>query len=560
MVKLENKQQHAMCILQLTRIGDVIQTIQASQELKKQHPELKLIFIGRKTFCEGLKHHLSNIFDKVFLLDLPSLFILKKNDQLSGVVEQTKKTIEEINETAITVSINLSFSKSSEFLHSMIKSTHKLGTYRDQFGNLQVQDTWSQFIYSNVMGGTNNPFSLVDLFKRIIGVKGTQHLKLTRVCDTQKILVHPFASSKKKKWNLSKWSELIYQTLRDNPKSTITVVGSQNESADAIRMLDNIILKKYNHRISNLVGMTTLLEIEKELDTSALFIGHDSMVGHLASLNNVPTLTVSLGTVRPHETTPYGNNINITPKTKCFPCNQTDECDHLKCHNDVSFKIVGKAISIKLNNEEFTNKSILKNISPLLLQSCKIYKSEVSNNGMQLNNLSCDTSDLSDSFKTFYSILWKFVLESTDLTLPFPSISDQTYKELVRYVEGIENLYELYSFGIKYSGYILDESKQVSPSIEALKNSSKKLEEVDQLSLLLKNTFPLLAPLVDYCFVTKSSLTGNTVVEMAQDAMLSYEKNKNSAAILYDLIEKTLQLYEKNNRIQNTQTTPSLDV
>ena len=41
-----------IAIMQLTRFGDVIQTFQAAKELKKQHPDVRLVLIARKKFAE----------------------------------------------------------------------------------------------------------------------------------------------------------------------------------------------------------------------------------------------------------------------------------------------------------------------------------------------------------------------------------------------------------------------------------------------------------------------------------------------------------------------------
>ena len=56
----------------------------------------------------------------------------------------------------------------------------------------------SQFIFSNVMNGTLNPFNLVDIYKNTVA--GTKEIDVTnyQVPKNGVITIHPFASSKKK--------------------------------------------------------------------------------------------------------------------------------------------------------------------------------------------------------------------------------------------------------------------------------------------------------------------------------------------------------------------------
>ena len=42
-------------IIQLTRIGDVIQTFQAAKQLKTENPQVELTLIARKEFAKGLE-------------------------------------------------------------------------------------------------------------------------------------------------------------------------------------------------------------------------------------------------------------------------------------------------------------------------------------------------------------------------------------------------------------------------------------------------------------------------------------------------------------------------
>ena len=131
-------------IIQLTRFGDVIQTTQAVEELKKNHPEYRVVVIARAQFAKPLDFLLKKTFDKVYHLDTKKIFENSEINGLKAPLEGINKFIEEISLEPIDVLINLSFSKSSAYLSSLIKSQHKIGSFFDFNNKMQINDKWSQ--------------------------------------------------------------------------------------------------------------------------------------------------------------------------------------------------------------------------------------------------------------------------------------------------------------------------------------------------------------------------------------------------------------------------------
>src|SRR5690606_36301382 len=120
------------------------------------------------------------------------------------------------------------------------------------------------------------------------------------------------------------------------PMAQITLVGGPNEVTEA-NELQQKLAEHHRQRCRNLVGKLSLEELTHQLPQAHLLLGHDSLVGHLAAYQHVPTFTVGLGTVRLYETIPYGNgNLYLTPQQSCYPCFPPDKCDHLNCPEDIS--------------------------------------------------------------------------------------------------------------------------------------------------------------------------------------------------------------------------------
>ena len=470
-----------IAIVQLTRFGDLIQTHQAITELKKNHPDYRIILIARSQFAKPLDFLLSSSFDKTYYLDTKKIFENSEINGLNPSLDNLNTFLNELSTESINVLINLSFSKSSSYLSSLITSEHKIGAFYDTFNKMQINDKWSQMLFATVMRGSLNPYALVDLFKNIIGIKTKEsHSPTPSVKNRSNIVViHPFASQERKAWKAEKWVEVIYRTLKENESYIIQIVGAKNEVFKSQLITENPLLKNFGSRIQNLTGKTTLAELSNEIKKAKLFVGHDSMVGHLAALSNTPTLTVSLGSVRPHETTPYQENAyNLAPRTKCFPCFPTDNCSFNQCHHDIPYQVVSNSIKQMLDHQEITQDWVKNSISGFHVSSVNFYRSRFINGQMNLESLIDNHIDSPDIFRTIYKIAWSFVLNESEENLPFPKLTSLTHRELLDTLTGLQHLYELSEFGKKYSRYILEEISSQTPSITKIKEYSKKIDEI----------------------------------------------------------------------------------
>lgn len=537
-----NQETKNITILQLTRIGDILQTSQACLNIKKSHPNVKLQLVARKEFGSGLLFHLETIFDDVVLLDPKSIF----DDKTS--LEKTRLNLRsflgKINAFSPDITINLSFTKTSAYLNSLINAKFKLGMKMSPSSEIIIDDTWSQYLYATVMTGPLNCFSLVDIFRNIIGAPEIDIPKKTSSKNI--ITIHPFASLEKKMWKKEKWSELIFKILKGDPDVTIKIVGAENEIEKANAILDTPLLKSVSDRAHNLVGKTSIKELFSIVKESRLFVGHDSMVGHIASFVGTQSISISLGCVRPLETTPWGeNNIVLYPRTKCFPCFPKDACDTLKCHSDITHQVVYEVTKEVYKTGDISKEHLTKSLSCFHLDSVKIMKSKIVN-GRYFNLVDVLDSypNLQELMRTFYRINWLYCIEETEEAISFPSLTLETSAELRKYLKGLQHTFELAEFGKKYSKFILSELAKPSPSVDDIKDFSLKIDEVDKMMDLVKDTYPALDPLVSFYKLKRHNIQGENVVELSEYSYLAYEDQTNSCGILFEMIEKSLAEYD----------------
>ncbi|MFZ4712999.1 MAG: glycosyltransferase family 9 protein [Bacteriovoracaceae bacterium] len=563
-IKHHKNFEHTFAIVQITRLGDLLQALQAASAFKYQHPNVKLILIARKQFAEGLNFLLKQVFDEIYSFNLKDFYGEDGSQDLNTIVNNLDIFIKNINKEKIDVLINLSFSKSSSYLTGLIEARHKMGLERDQRGELIISDKWSQFVYSNVMNGANNPFSLVDIFRKMMGTKqiplvfGSANTKKT---NSKKIIIHPFASSKKKRWGITKWGEVIYQLLKTIPEAQIHIMGGPGDMNEANSLGETPTLQAFKKRIHFKVGKYSLEETFGNFQDADLFLGHDSMGGHMAALQAVTSITLSLGTVRPHETTPYGhNNYNMAPRIKCFPCFPDDKCDLLPCHANISHQSVVALSQAILSGETINHKVLAQKISAFHMDSIHIYQTEINaSHGLTIQDLAQNPETISSIFKNFYQVMWTFMFEEVEIRLPLPSLNRELLSNLSHYQSGLQQLFELNNFGVKFSQYIIDETKLDSPRIDHIRDYSSKLSEIDGLTKVLKTHYPLLSPVIDFYFVAKANLSGNNVIELAESSYVTFFEFNNAVQILNELVGACLNTSQAKLMRTNKEVVKEID-
>jgi ADP-heptose:LPS heptosyltransferase len=552
---VKNVANKSFLIVQLTRIGDIIQTYIACKRLKAIHPEISLDIVTRKTFSSGLNFLLSEVFDNIYELDFPTMC-----DGASGHQELFKSMegfLSEINQSSpYDVALNFTYSPSSNFLLSLIDARHVLGPQRTQSNHIAIKDYWSQFVYSNILECDLSPFNLIDIYCNILGVptinRLTEDLPNKEHKKSKTIIIHPFASSPRKQWKASKWTEIIFKICGEFKDYTVNIVGTGKEREVAEHIIKDPILQKYSKRLQNLAGKTNIEELKVSLEKASHFIGHDSMVAHLASITKTPTLIVSLGSVRPIETAPYQTGaIILSPRTDCFPCKPDEKCSFFQCHADVSYQATYAVTKRFLKDNEISYEELKKNISPFHLDGLNIDITYLNNIGhIQLKRVNNHPLNMKELFTQFYNISWSFVFLDQELILPYPKLTKKSHAHLLQYLDGLKQLFDLSEFGKKYSLYILEEINSKSPRIEKIKEFSEKIDDIEKLSELVKETYPLLLPLISYFEVVKANLVGENIVELSESSYVVFNDCTTMCTILYELVENTIAEFKikKDNR------------
>ena len=541
----DNRGRKSICLVQLSRMGDLVQTYRVSDSLKKYNPELELCLVARKKMASPMKDILAQCFDKIFLLDVENM--VEKVDEGHGQKMNISKILEDMNSNEFNTLVNLSWSKSSEYLCSLIKADKKMGVSRNEKNQIMIEDRWSQFVYSVVMRGGYCPYNIVDIYRSILGI-GPIVLapKTTKILDHKKIVIHPFASGPKKHWKYSKWVEVVYKILKTNRDYGVVIVGGEREREKADSMLAAPILEKYKGRIEMRVGEMGVNDLLNRLACAELFIGHDSFVSHLAALTDVTIVTLPMGTVRIHETAPYVSNAYmVCPRTSCFPCFPEDKCDFYKCHADVPYQVISGIVGLILSEGGVDRSSLSKSMTKFLMSSVDIFKTKLEESRfLQIEKITCSDCSLKDIFMIFYRIAYLCFFEMPEEKVDIPRLERKTLSELKEAMEGLEYVYELYQFGKKYSRGIIEEIGAKVPCMDKIRSFSDKMDEIERLQGLLATRYPELKPMIDFFIVERRNKKGGNAVEISEENFYAYHGSSIFVSMMYELCEKTVSKYD----------------
>ena len=528
-----------IAIIQLTRIGDLIQTAQATRQFRAENPNTEITLIARRKFSSGIKFFLETVFDEIIEFDIKDFL---QQRELKDATSRTRNFVDMVKSMKFDVSVNLSFNKSSSYLSQLLDCKLKLGLTRNNRNEVSITDRWSQFVYSNVMNSSNNPFSLVDIYRYILGCDEIHVLEDDNKESREKIIVlHPFASTKKKRWGTHKWNELVFKLAKDNPDHTIHIVGGPEDHNEAMRIYNSPSLLTHQSRIEIHAGKSSIEQTYGLLTKAQLFVGHDSLVSHIASETLTPSIVISLGTVRPHETTAYAKNvINIMPRNKCFPCQVTDPCESLPCHTSVNHQSIAVIAKGLLNNATINEKFLKNNIPTFHIDNLTVFSSLYGHYGLELKKLSSEYMSSKEVFQDFYKVIWQCYLRNFDINAALPEISKDTASQLYKYKDVINYLIELYNFGLKYTNKIINEVDSDNPNINFVKENIAKLGEIDELCNITKKSYPLLGNLVDYFFVAKANSIGDNILEISKSNLILYYDASNLASVLAEFIDKSI--------------------
>ncbi|HSL04178.1 MAG TPA: glycosyltransferase family 9 protein [Nitrospiraceae bacterium] len=335
-------------IINVTRMGDLIQTGPLLSRLREEWPEVAIDLVVDRSFAPtaslltGLRQVISCDFTR--LLD----DCRTQSKSLVTLMQEMTNWAAPLRAARYDRIVNLTFNRQTGLLASYIGAPDLRGITAGPDGSPIVQNPWLSYFADLHRHRRFNRFNLVDLYAMGGSGPGTfSPLSVTVPADgrvwadvflrsqggtvRQWIAVQIGASDVMKAWRPEYFGRTLAHLSR-HPDVGFVVIGTSAEA-------ESIELAKTTYRTSrgaapilDASGRTTLNQLVGLLSRCQLLLTNDTGPMHLAVGVGVPVIDLSVGHVDHHETGPYGpGHWVIQPDLACSPCGFDQICAHHAC-------------------------------------------------------------------------------------------------------------------------------------------------------------------------------------------------------------------------------------
>jgi len=395
-------------VIQLARLGDLIQTIPLLRALKPQRGvELTLLVDSR---IEKAARSIDSV-DEVIALD----FRLSNNgmggDDLIGSYRISNELLSPLRGRSFDVVYNLNYSVLNGVVLSQLNYREILGfIFTGKSSDFRCSPAF-RILFNQSHHRRYARVHLSDLFRLLADGFSPVEFPLWKVRKPDLdfaaniverlrntgykriIALHLGAGAEIRKWGAEKSARMV-NSLRSEGEFGFIIVGTDKEEA---RDFSGLVGK--SEGIIDLTGKTDLTQLAGVLSEVDLMIGTDSGPLQLAAGVGTRTLGLYFASALVYETGPLGKGHTVIQgNLECAPCDEeSPECDDYRCRDLIMPEFVAEA-ALRILNQDWEG---LANCS--IPEGVRLFSSEVDEWGQLYRALG---EDRDDDPAGFYRELW----------------------------------------------------------------------------------------------------------------------------------------------------------
>ncbi len=310
-------------VIQLAKMGDLLQSASLFQRLKDQEHEITLL---HSDVFSGIIPHLP--IDNNYPLNLD--LIAQETDITFVLLDNlhSRQLINELNTRQFDIVINLNSNLLSEQIIKAINAPDKYG-----HGSANVTSCeWLYYHMSFIKARHHSSFNLVDIFANIVSRDVPLLYIKPQHNPNGQYLFQAVSRSSKRLWPPAYWVHLADACI--DAGKIVSFIGTQPERA----YIDNICAMMQK-KAANLAGTTTLDELITLINNCELLVTGDTGSMHIAARLGIPFTAIFTGPAFASETLGYAQQVQvITPANfTCYPCDENTTCPYqLACQKSIS--------------------------------------------------------------------------------------------------------------------------------------------------------------------------------------------------------------------------------
>jgi ADP-heptose:LPS heptosyltransferase len=352
-----------LLLVNLMRMGDILQMTPLIQGLREMHPEARISMVLNDAFVEVAQRI---DVDRIVPLPVRSFIdIVSQKGNLPQAHTWLKDFVHGVNaEGAFDLVFNLTPSQSAASLASLIDHHARRGMWLGEDGSFQAVDPWAAYLVAMMAHRKTNPFHLVDIWLRTLAQRGPRSLQISlspedvhgtdqllsqRGIDLDRDLLVGFqvsASQKEKCWSKKEFVRLG-QALQQGLNARVLLLGVAGE--------ETLCQEVCNHIPGsvNLAGKTDIGQLAGVLKRCQVLVTNDTGTQHVATAVDTRVVLISVGPVFFRETGPYGEgHLIFQAKLPCAPCSFHSACLNPVCKEKIRAQLVYRTLVRLLRGED----------------------------------------------------------------------------------------------------------------------------------------------------------------------------------------------------------------
>ena len=339
-------------IIQLTRLGDSVQTLPVLKLLKGQKTGSNVTLLCVKEF--------SGIFSRTPFLDrlvaIPAVDVAPMRGRLAFErLSDYPALLEEYDSV-----INLTHNWVGGFFCSNIKGISKSGLLNSDNPTGPVKSCQAKYLFASQKCRTENLFNIVDMHSAMAGlsmgpVRSYMQINDNEIRDGDALLLQNGLRKKgrliafqlganlmHRAWPPERFAAVANRLLRRH-EIEIVLLGAAGEKELAQAMQNHL-----EFPVIDLVGKTGISELLGVLRQCSLLVSNDTGTIHLAAAAGVRTVGLFFSTAYFGETAPYGaGHAVLQSELPCSPCHGDQMCDNPVCRDAITVDAV-EAVAEKM--------------------------------------------------------------------------------------------------------------------------------------------------------------------------------------------------------------------
>jgi len=546
-------------IINLARLGDIIQTIPMIEGLNRKYPGCRVFMLVNSSFLNVCKI-IPGLYKSVgidFSLIHNHLF------SSSSTVEEGYYVLKEVFDALRTNQFDKIINITPHDIG--VISTYLSGEEKSFWSNV---NDWSKYYFNITKNWDTLTLNVVDLFKRIAGVSRQQCystikqdkeavsfadnlLKKHGHINGQYLIgMQPGASTDDKKWPLKYFIDLSDKIL-NKLDAKVILFGGKDDISDGAAIESNL-----KDNIINLVGKTDMSQLCALMSRTNVLITNDTGPMHIAAFTGTKIISINMGKEICETTGPYGNgNISLQPKIDCYPCKKPILCSKQICKNAIKPKDVFTLVTYLCGHEK-------TDLSYCIKDDMGIYVSKFDQYGtIDFLPFFKVSLDLRTFYRKIVRIVWDLSLseEFNDVSV-FTAVSELEYvfekyfitNDFYENVNDIKNMKshllgiaELSSNGLNISRQLLEYSTDVHKNIKVIGYLSQDLEVTEKNIYKAGEGLSELNIIISMFKFEVDNLKGQNMSEMAEETGLIYYHFKNRLNLTVKIIDYYMELKSK---------------